>query len=46
MYESPVFVILNFSALEKGRILRSSQLAAFVDSGYLVTIHQSELKQL
>jgi magnesium transporter len=43
-YEDHVFVILNFPTLEKERIPKSSQLAAFVGSNYLVTIHQGELK--
>jgi magnesium transporter len=45
-YEDHVFVILNFPTLEKERIPRSSQLAAFIGSGYLVTIHQGELKPI
>jgi magnesium transporter len=43
-YEDHVFVILNFPTLEKEKIPRSSQLAAFVGSNYMVTIHQDELK--
>jgi magnesium transporter len=43
-YEDHVFVILNFPTLEKERIPRSTQLAAFVGSNYMVTIHQDELK--
>jgi magnesium transporter len=45
-YEDHVFVIVNFPTLEKERIPRSSQLAAFIGSGYLVTIHQGELKPI
>jgi magnesium transporter len=45
-YEDHVFVILNFPTLEKERIPRSSQLAAFIGSGYLVTIHHGELKPI
>jgi magnesium transporter len=45
-YEDHVFVILNFPTLEKERIPRSSQLASFIGSGYLVTVHQSELKPI
>jgi len=45
-YEDHVFVIVNFPTLEKDRIPRSSQLAAFIGSGYLVTIHQDELKPI
>ncbi len=43
-YEDHIFVILNFPTLEKEKIPRSSQLAAFVGSNYMVTIHQDELK--
>jgi magnesium transporter len=45
-YEDHVFIILNFPTLEKERIPRSSQLAAFIGTGYLVTIHQGELKPI
>jgi magnesium transporter len=45
-YEDHVFVILNFPILQQERIPKSSQLAAFVGSNYLVTIHQGELKPI
>ena len=45
-YEDHVFVILNFPSLEKEIIPRSSQLAVFIGSGYLVTIHHGELKPI
>ena len=45
-YQDHVFVILNFPTLEKERIPRSSQLASFIGSGYLVTVHQGELKPI
>jgi magnesium transporter len=45
-YEDHVFVILNFPTLEKERIPRSSQLAVFIGLGYLVTIHQGELRPI
>ena len=45
-YEDHVFVILNFPTLEKERIARSGQLCAFIGSGYLVTVHQGELKPI
>jgi magnesium transporter len=45
-YEDHVFVILNFPTLEKERIPRSSQLAVFIGMGYLVTIHQGELRPI
>ena len=45
-YEDHVFIILNFPTLEKERIPRSSQLSAFIGSGYLVTVHQGDLKPI
>jgi magnesium transporter len=45
-YEDHAFVILNFPTLEKERIPRSRQLAAFIGSGYLVTVHEGELKPI
>lgn len=45
-YEDHVFVILNFPTLEKERIPRTSQLASFIGTGYLVTVHQGELKPI
>lgn len=45
-YEDHVFVLLNFPSLEKERILRASQLAMFIGSGYLVAIHHRELKPI
>jgi magnesium transporter len=45
-YEDHVFIILNFPTLEKERIPRSSQLSAFIGLGYLVTVHQGELKPI
>jgi magnesium transporter len=45
-YEDHVFVILNFPTLEKERIPRSGQLAAFIGLGYLVTVHHGELKPI
>lgn len=42
-YEDHIFVILNFPTLEKERIPRSSQLAVFIGSGFMVTIHHGEL---
>jgi magnesium transporter len=45
-YEDHIFVILNFPVLEKERVPRSSQLAAFIGPDYLVTIHQDELKPI
>jgi len=45
-YEDHVFVILNFPTLQKERIPRSSQLAAFLGVNYLVTIHQDELRPI
>ena len=45
-YQDHVFVILNFPTLEKERIPRSSQLASFIGSGYLVTVHHGELEPI
>ena len=45
-YEDYAFVILNFPTLEKERIPRSRQLAAFIGSGYLVTVHEEELRPI
>ncbi len=45
-YEDHAFVILNFPTFEKERIPRSRQLAAFIGSGYLVTVHEGELKPI
>ena len=45
-YEDHVFVILNFPTLEKERIPRSTQLASFIGSNYLVTIHHGELRPI
>ncbi|MGI0025747.1 MAG: magnesium transporter CorA family protein, partial [Nitrososphaera sp.] len=45
-YEDHIFVILHFPMAERESIPRSSQLAAFMGSGYLVTVHQGDLKPL
>jgi magnesium transporter len=45
-YEDHVFVILHFPIIEDERVPRSSQLAAFMGSNYLVTVHQGDLKPL
>ena len=45
-YEDHIFVILHFPMAEHESIPRSSQLAAFLGSGYLVTVHQGDLKPL
>lgn len=45
-YEDHVFVILHFPIIEDERVPRSSQLAAFMGSDYLVTVHQGDLKPL
>ena len=45
-YEDHAFVILNFPTLEKERIPRSRQIAAFIGSGYLVTVHEDELRPI
>lgn len=43
-YKSHVFVILHFPAVAQERVPKPSQLAAFLGPGYLVTVHQEELK--
>jgi magnesium transporter len=45
-YEDHAFVILHFPIIEDERVPRSSQLAAFMGSNYLVTVHQGDLKPL
>ncbi len=45
-YESHIFVILHFAIAERESIPKSTQLAAFMGSGYLVTVHQEDLKPL
>ena len=45
-YESHLFIILHFPtmAAQELPIPRPSQLAVFMGSGYLVTVHQGDLK--
>jgi magnesium transporter len=45
-YSDHIFVILHFPMAERESIPRSTQLAAFMGSGYMVTVHQDELKPL
>lgn len=45
-YEDHIFVILHFPAAEEKSIPKSAQLAAFMGRGYMVTVHQGELKPL
>ncbi len=45
-YEDHVFVILHFPMAEGESIPRSTQLATFMGSTYLVTVHQGDLKPL
>jgi magnesium transporter len=45
-YSDHIFVVLHFPIAERERIPRSTQLAAFMGSGYLVTVHQDDLKPL
>ena len=45
-YQDHIFVILHFPMAERESIPRSSQLAAFMGTGYLVTVHQDDLKPL
>jgi magnesium transporter len=45
-YESHLFIILHFPTItaKESPIPRPSQLAVFMGSGYLVTVHQGDLK--
>lgn len=43
-YKSHVFVILHFPTATQERVPKPSQLAAFLGPGYLVTVHQQDLK--
>src|SRR5574338_835276 len=45
-YADHIFVILHFPVAEKDSLPRSGQLAAFLGAGYLVTVHQGDLKPL
>jgi magnesium transporter len=46
-YQDHLFIILHFPTVDgKTSTPRSSQLAVFMGSGYLVTVHQGDLKPL
>lgn len=45
-YEDHVFVILHFPTVGQDKLPRSAQLAAFIGHGYVVTVHQGDLKPL
>jgi magnesium transporter len=45
-YESHLFIILHFPTLENKTSIKSSQLAVFMGNGYLVTVHQGDMKPL
>lgn len=45
-YEDHIFVILHFPMAERTGIARPSQVAAFMGRGYMVTVHQGDLKPL
>jgi len=46
-YQNHLFMILHFPTITKETsVPRSSQLSIFMGTGYLVTVHQSELKPL
>jgi len=45
-YQDHIFVILHFPMAVHESIPKSSQLATFMGSGYLVTVHQGDLKPL
>ena len=43
-YADHIFVILHFPMGEESGIPKSTQLAAFMGRGYMVTVHQAEMK--
>ena len=45
-YDGHMFIILLFPTIGQERIPKSSQLAVFIGSDYLVTIHQGELNPM
>jgi magnesium transporter len=45
-YEDHIFIILHFPTPDKEKGFLFSQLAIFMGTDYLVTIHQGELKQI
>jgi magnesium transporter len=45
-YQDHIFIILHFPVAEHGNVARSGQLAAFMGAGYLVTVHQDDLKPI
>lgn len=45
-YPDHIFLILHFAMAEQERIPKSSQLASFMGTGYLVTVHQGDLKPI
>jgi len=46
-YQTHMFVILHFpTTIKESSIPRSSQLAVFMGGGYLVTVHQGDIKPL
>ncbi len=45
-YPDHIFIILHFPILEDQNFAKTSQLAIFMGSGYLVSVHQDDLKPL
>lgn len=45
-YQDHLFIILHFPTVDGESAPRSSQLAVFMGNGYLVTVHQGDLKPL
>lgn len=43
-YPDHIFIILHFPVAEHGNVARLGQLAAFMGTGYLVTVHQDDLR--
>jgi len=45
-YSDHIFIILHFPVVEREAVPKTTQLAAFMGSNYLVTVHQGDLKPL
>jgi magnesium transporter len=45
-YSDHIFLILHFPVVERESVARASQLSVFMGAGYLVTVHQDDLRRL
>lgn len=45
-YPDHIFLILHFPVVERESVARASQLSVFMGAGYLVTVHQDDLRRL